>query len=284
MITINSISGGKTSAYIYANYPADYNIFSLVTSSDPSLLWMKGKDEKTRQAVSDRIGREFIGTLEEDVIIYTILDLEQKYGRRIEMMAGITFDEVVETKGGWLPNKLHRYCTTNLKLVPMFEWWYHNIGVPVEMRIGFRANEIKRADRMIDRSDPDGLLEFKHTFEKHKDGRNKWDTWKWQKPAFPLIEDRIYKDTIEKYWKEKDVRFAWMNNCVGCFHRNEMLLKRMFEREPEKMEWFSSKEAGRDGRGTWRTGITYEQIKKHKLQFDLFDEDFNDCDSGYCGI
>ena len=35
----------------------------------------KGKDEKTRQL--DKIGKEFIGTVEMDDIIYTILDLEQ---------------------------------------------------------------------------------------------------------------------------------------------------------------------------------------------------------------
>lgn len=30
--------------------------------------------------------------------------------------------------------------------------------------------------------------------------------------------------------------------------------------------------------------IPYHKIKSHKLQLDLFDEDFNDCDSGYCGL
>ena len=29
MKTVNSVSGGKTSAYVMANYPADYNIFAL---------------------------------------------------------------------------------------------------------------------------------------------------------------------------------------------------------------------------------------------------------------
>ena len=30
MITINSLSGGKTSSYIAANYKADYDVFALV--------------------------------------------------------------------------------------------------------------------------------------------------------------------------------------------------------------------------------------------------------------
>jgi hypothetical protein len=281
MIKINSISGGKTSAYIAANYPADFNLFSLVRTDDKKCLF---PDAKIRQIVSDKIGKEFIGTLEEDTIIYTMLDLEQFIGSKITWVSGITFDEVVKTKGGWLPNKLHRYCTTNLKLIPMFNWWHENIGEPVEMRIGFRANEMSRAKRMNEKLNKNGLLEIKATIEKHKNGRNKWSNFEWQKPHFPLIEDEIFKDKIEIFWKDKPVRFAFMNNCVGCFHRNEILLKKMFEKNPNKMQWFADQELGRNGKGTWRTGITYEKIKNHKLQFELFDEDFNDCDSGSCGL
>ena len=74
LITVNSISGGKTSAYVMAHYPANINIFALVRVEDKANLWMKGKDEKTRQLVSDKIGKEFIGTVEMDEIIYTILE------------------------------------------------------------------------------------------------------------------------------------------------------------------------------------------------------------------
>ena len=74
MKTVNSLSGGKTSSYIAVNYPADYNVFSLVRTHDKSCLF---PDEKVRQMVSDRLGVEFIGTLEMDTIIYTMLDLEQ---------------------------------------------------------------------------------------------------------------------------------------------------------------------------------------------------------------
>ena len=276
---LNSLSGGKTSSYIAANYPADYNIFSLVRIESCPF-----PDKKIRQEIEDRIQKPFVGTAEDDTIIYTMLDLEQFIGSPITWVTGPTFDEVVKTKGGWLPNKLHRYCTTTMKLEPIFYWWAENIGEPVGMRIGFRANEERRAVKMLERANANGLLEMKATFEKRKDGRNKWEVVEWQKPLFPLIEDRIFKDKIEIFWKDKPVRFAWMNNCVGCFHRNEILLKKMFELHPDKMQWFSDQEAGRNGIGTWRTGITYEKIKSHKLQFELFEDDFSECDSGSCGI
>ena len=91
MKTVNSISGGKTSAYIAAHYPADYNLFCLVTTSDKNCLY---PDKKLRQIVSDKIGREFIGTLEEDAIIHTMLDLEQYIGKEITWLNEFDFDDL----------------------------------------------------------------------------------------------------------------------------------------------------------------------------------------------
>jgi hypothetical protein len=92
MKTVNSISGGKTSSYLAKHFPADINIFSLVRIDDKDNLWMKGKDEKTRQIVSDKLGKEFIGTAEMDEIIYTILDLEQFLGTEITWVTGKSFE------------------------------------------------------------------------------------------------------------------------------------------------------------------------------------------------
>lgn len=285
MMTINSLSGGKTSSYIAANYPADYNVFALVRTNDKNCLF---PDSKIRQIVSDKIGTEFIGTLEDDLIIYTMLDLEQYIGKKIDWVSGVTFDEVINGKyGGVLPNKLRRYCTSEMKMKPIFNWWLYNIGEPVEMRIGFRANEMNRAKSMNEKLNDNGFLEYKTIIGKSKNGnRNKWGLIEWQIPSFPLIQDAIFKDTIEQFWKGKPVRFAYMNNCVGCFHRNELLLKLMSKKHPNKFQWFVNQEKGRKKQDTWRQSghITYEKIKNHKLQLELFEDDFNECDSGYCGL
>ncbi len=89
MKTVTSISGGKTSAYIAANYPSDALVFSLVRTNDKKLLF---KDSGVRKMVSDRIGCEFIGTLEYDTIVYTMLDLEQFLGKRIDWVTGLPFE------------------------------------------------------------------------------------------------------------------------------------------------------------------------------------------------
>ena len=282
LITVNSLSGGKTSSYIACNYPADHNLFSLVRTDDKNCLF---PDAKVRQMVSDRIGKEFVGTLEEDTIIYTMLDLEQYIGKKINWVSGKTFDEIIVRKDKkYLPNVTQRFCTTEMKLKPLFDWWFKNINEPVEMRIGFRSSEQRRAKNMIEKTNQFGLSEFKHIVGKHKNGNNKWKKTGWQIPSFPLIKDAIFKDNVEEFWKDKPVRFAFMNNCIGCFHRNEALLNYMSRKHPEKFEWFCNAEKDGYGQRTFKNGTTYDKIKNAFKKIDLFGTDFNDCDSGVCGL
>jgi len=280
MKTVTSVSGGQSSAYIAANYPSDFLVFALVCIEDRNCT---PKDEKLVQMVSDKIGREFIATAEDDMILHTMFDLEQYLGQEIDWVVGETFDEVTRSKGGWLPNVMHRYCTVEMKLRPMHRWWREKIGEPIKMQIGFRAGEERRALKMLERTNEDGLNVIKDVVGQHSSGRNKWAEVPWQKPIFPMIKDGIYRDHIVEFWKEKPVRFAERNNCVGCFHRNPLLLRQQFDKHPEKMEWFAAQER-REGKGTWRSEMSYDEISRHRLQqqFDFGDED--GCDSGHCGL
>lgn len=277
MTTVTSVSGGKTSAYLATKYPTDYNLFALVRTDDPNC---KFPDEKLRREVEDRLQMPFMGTLEEDSIIYTILDLEQYIGKEISWVSGKTFDEVVETKGGWLPNKLHRYCTTEMKITPMFNWWRNNFKEPVIMQIGFRGNEGRRVERMRAKLN-NGVLEFKAVVGK-RGTRNKWGMIPWQIPSFPLFNDGILNDTIVKYWQDKPVRFAGRNNCVGCFHRNPLILKKMAELFPKKMNWFVETEKQQPG--NWRSDGTYEDFINANTQLEISFDDFSSCDFGYCEL
>lgn len=279
MITVNSLSGGKTSSYIAANYPADYNVFALVRIEDEKC---KFPDKKIRQEVEDRIQAPFIATAEDDMIIYTMLDLEQFIGQKIDWVTGKTFDQILVRSGGkkYLPNKVQRFCTIEMKIDPIKNWWYKTIGEPIEERIGFRANEMRRAKSMLERCKEDGFI-YSKVITGKTEKRNKWSELKHRKPTFPLIEDGIFKDSVELFWKDKPVRFAYMNNCVGCFHRSPMLLKKMSQREPQKMEWFSKQETEET---QFKSDLSYQEIISWNLQHELFDDDFNDCDSGYCGL
>ena len=136
---------------------------------------------------------------------------------------------------------------------------------------------------MYNRMDENGFLTHKKIVGKSKT-QNKWADIAWQKPVFPLIDDNIYKDNIEEYWRGKPVRFAYMNNCIGCFHRNEMLLRLMAEKFPEKFDWFARQEQQGYKSRTFKNGITYDRIRSAPLVTSLDFDDFTDCDSGYCGI
>jgi hypothetical protein len=173
-----------------------------------------------------------------------------------------------------------RFCTSKMKVEPIAQWCYDNLELPVEMRIGFRANEMSRAKKMMERA-VDSIENFKFKVGE-KNGRNQWRELPYRFARFPLIEDGLFKDTIEEFWRDKPVRFAYQNNCVGCFHRNELMLKHMSTKAEKQFDWFVRQE--QENGCTFKNGVTYEKIKKHKLQLDLFDEDFQDCDSGYCGL
>ena len=282
MKTVNSISGGKTSSYVAKHYPADINIFSLVRIEDKDNLWMKGKDEKTRQIVSDKLGKEFIATAEMDEIIYTILDLEQFIGSEVTWVSGNTFEEVIKKKGNYIPNKMSRFCTVEMKLKPIFNWLKENTELPIEMRIGFRPTETARAENVISRADENGI-EFFETVIGKVGKRNKWGKVPYRKVTFPLIENNISKDIIYNYWNDKPVRFAYRNNCVGCVNRQPLMISHMASKDLDKIKWFEKQEINTGNK--FLSDVSFTEILKFNQQGQLFsDNDFNECDSGFCGI
>lgn len=295
MKTVTSISGGKTSAYLAAHYPTDYNVFALVCLDDPRC---KHPDPVAVRFVNDKLDRygfirrfgEFRGTAEDDTILYTIMDLEQYMGREIVWVRGLSYEQTIQTKGGWLPNKLHRYCTTWMKIHPQFLFAHLYIGEPVQMHIGFRADENSRITTMLSKTDNTGFLSWKEPIASNlgKQRRRKHVTYPWQRPCFPLYHDGIYRDRIEEYWKGKPVHFAEKNNCVMCFHQHPLMLKYRCADHLNKMEWASRQEEALrpngKSRGRFRSDTTYRKIIDHQPQMRVDFTDFSECDSGYCGL
>jgi len=284
MKTVNSLSGGKTSSYIAVHYPADYNVFSLVRTNDKLCEY---PDKKVRQIVSDLIGCEFVGTTEQDNIIRIMLDLSEKID--IDWITGETFENIIsqnKMKDGtyYLPNMMTRYCTTELKIKPIFNYWRENINEIVEMRIGFRKGEEKRANRLIDKLN-NGADEMK-TIVGKRGTQNKWGMIGWRKPKFPLIDDGLKAIDIENYWnKNKWVGFkkGYYNNCVGCFHRSPLFLNKMSQEHNNKMEWFARIEE-ENAPNRFKKDVTYRDIMNWNIQTELSFDDFSECDSGYCGL
>ena len=280
MKTVNSLSGGKSSSYIALNYKADFNVFSLVRTNDKLCEY---PDKKVRQIVSDLIGCEFVGTIEQDNIIRIMLDLSEQVD--INWVTAEPFENIIIPKGGYLPNVMVRYCTTELKMKPIFKWWQDNINEVCDMRIGFRSGEEKRQKRVIDKLNENGNEEIKVVIDSSGQ-RNKWGVVEWRKPSFPLIDNNITQNAIQNYWvKNKSIQFneGYYNNCVGCFHRAPMFLNKMAQEHPNKMEWFAKIEQ-KYKPNTFIKGLTYKQIINFSPQTEISFNDFNDCDSGFCGL
>ena len=269
MKTINSLSGGKTSSYMAYHYPADYEVFSLVRIEDKNCA---PKDKGLIKMVQDKLDAEFVATVEDDKTLKVMLDLEQMLGKEIIWVTGKTFDEIIK-KATILPNKLMRFCTTEMKLRPIWDWWYKNIGEKITMGIGYRYDEMERADRFT--------TSFKGIVGKQGGGiRNKWQEIEWREGYFPLIENRITTFDV-KYWaRNTDLIFPDDSNCVGCFHKDMQQLRKNFDENLEKMEWFAKKE--RDIRGTWKNEMTYDQIKTIGLQMDFNFGTGSGCQAGFC--
>lgn len=268
MTTVHSLSGGKTSSYMAVHYPADYNVFSLVTLEDMKCI---PKDNSIVKYVSDKIRSDFIATAEDDKTLYVVRDLEQLIGKEITWVVGKSFDGIINKGNGLLPNAMRRYCTTEMKLRPIFDWWFKNIGEKVKMGIGYRYDEMERAERFT--------TKFKGIVGKRKT-RNRWEEIEWREGWFPLIDNKIIHPTIVKWAETSNLTFPPDSNCLGCFHKPIQQLRKNWDDNPDKMQWFSNQE--NIGKGTWKKDNRYETIKGLPIQTDFMFGTGSGCQAGFC--
>jgi len=273
MKSVNSISGGRTSAYMATHYPADYEIFSLITIDDKNC---SPKDKEIIKFVSNKIGKEFIATAESDLTIKAVIDLEQKIGREIIWVNRVSFDNVSSVKSNsWLPSMMRRSCTIEMKIMAIWDWWYKTIGEKVKMGIGYRYDELERAEKFSNT--------WKGIVGKSKNGRNIWKEIEWREGYFPLIENKIEHYAVKQWADKSGIVFPSDSNCVGCFHKSIQQLRKNWDEHPEKMQWFANQENQKGkNKGTWKEQMSYEQIKKVGLQTDFYFGEGSGCQGGFC--
>lgn len=294
MITINSISGGTTSSFMGIHFPADHNIFACVEqeaykytketatartkveglSASHSWLrqfhpgfWMSAEDDRTL-VVLHKLSQELkmpwhcssTGGIE---VVFAHIWGSSRYR---------TYDDLANDM---LPNSQRRLCTEYLKIVPMYNYIRKNISKtdPVEMRIGFRLDELDRTVNMffkvveIKKRKPNPNFDLQTAINEYKipDYLARWwdvmgvedlvrkgervlkttpfNYYKkdfYRVPSFPLIEHGITKAEILKYWKGRpDYVFPPISNCVMCFHHTIQQLQQQWQ-DPinwNRMQW-----------------------------------------------
>jgi len=271
MKIVNSLSGGKTSSYMALHYPADYNVFSLITIQDKRCT---PDDKSLVKYVSDKLGKEFIATVESDKTLIVMRELEQKLGSSIDWVSGLTFEQVIQHRK-FLPNMMMRFCTSDMKLDPIFNFCRDNIGDIVDMQIGFRFDEKERGERNKTNT------HYKTIVGKTKNGKqNKWDNIYWRELNFPLIDNKIVNADVIKWANSSGLIFPEDSNCVGCFWKPVQQLRKNWEDEPLKMQWFSDQEKLMNKK--FKKEMSFEQIKNIGLQQDFFFGTGSGCQSGFC--
>lgn len=291
MITVNSISGGMTSGYIGMNYPADYNVFSLVCINDSTC---KPKDKALIAYVNDKLSSfsnqfgEFIATAEDDATLIALMELEQLMGKNIIWVRGASFDDVIDyplhdgSNPGILPTKLRRYCTTEMKMYSIFKWWFSAIGVKVNMRIGFRFDEYDRMEKFLNGENAN-LFKIPVSCSTRGQRLQKHEAFNWRTCSFPLIKNAITKPMIQEFWRSKSIKWPVVSNCIGCFHKRPETLAIMAAMHPEKFQWFADQET--KGMGTFLSSkIPYQSIINNSKSWtpEMISESGGACDSGGC--
>lgn len=181
-MTINSISGGKTSCFLALHFPAEVNLFALVEQQsaihDPANRWWKSDEQKRAFGWIRQFHPGFWSTAEDDNTLICLHKVSQLLESKQagEGFPGVTvtcaghfsgltnplgkkasgfddFDTLIAQRS-YLPNSRTRLCTQFLKVETIFHFcaWqfadYLKNDGKITMSIGFRLDEIERTVRL----------------------------------------------------------------------------------------------------------------------------------------
>jgi hypothetical protein len=211
---------------------------------------------------------------EEDIVLFTdtgwehpltykfIDDFEKNEGIKVHKVSyehiktpGLTgFDALAGWKN-YLPNRMQRVCTNELK-IKTAKRYLRSIGVrQFENFIGFRFDE---RERIVKRKQM-----FKNVFDK-----------------FPLNDLKVTKEMVNQYWLSKRYTLeipSILGNCDLCFIKGKVNIIKILGLYPELADkWINAEESASKRRGSKTSffkDITYRELlniaNSQKTLFDL---------------
>ena len=168
---------------------------------------------------------------------------------------GEPFAALVESKK-YLPNPVARFCTSDLKVIPMRRYM-ESIGFPDYTTIlGLRADEPRRVSKL--RNDPTRDI------------------------AMPLADAGVDREAVIAWWEANDFDLELPNNdpafgnCDLCFLKGMARVERVIREQPELAQWWIDQET-RVGARFRKDRPTYYQIRTQITeQGVLFNESSDD--------
>lgn len=241
-----SFSGGRSSAMMAKimldNYPKDELLFTFANT---------GKElPETLDFVHECDVRWNLGVV---WIEYCLINKFKVVSYESASRNGEPFEALIE-KRKYLPNRVTRFCTTELKVRPMAKY-IRSIGVDYwDTAIGIRKDEPNRYHRM-------------------KSAKRK-DRWEY---IFPLWDMRITKADVSNFWNNQDFNLAIhsnLGNCDFCFMKG--LKKKLSQARvmPENLKWWADMEAKTGSRFTNKYTVKQLQaLAKNPSLFDSLEEE-----------
>lgn len=174
--------------------------------------------------------------------------------------AGKPFELLAEKKK-YLPNRVARFCTTELKIRPM-ERYLRSLGFSSwDCAVGIRYDEENRYRRM--KNKPAGRWEY----------------------LFPLYDFQITKKQVYEFWGKQPFDLTIPSdygNCDFCFMKGLPKKVAQAKQMPEKLDWWIETE--RKFGKKFRNEYYYSDIKTLALQPELFGSDKQEPEiSCFCG-
>ncbi|MVA17437.1 Nin-like protein [Agrobacterium vitis] len=168
-----------------------------------------------------------------------------------------------------LPNWQERWCTTFLKLLPMFAF---------AENLGWVSGEYAE---VIGLRDDEGMRILKGFSRAEKDGR---------KVIYPLGKAKIRKSDVMEFWRSQPFDLAlepWEGNCDLCMATGRKVRLARIRRNPACAKWWHEQEVSRDATFDRRDSVI-DLINAAKQQIDMFetaefDEADTECGDG-CGF
>lgn len=282
MVKVNSLSGGKTSSYMAVHFPSDYELFALVCNEDFNC---RPKDDFLVKYANKKLNKycshfgEFIGSPEDPKIFSIMYELEQMLGREIIWLRDLSFEQVCRNKKA-IPNKAKRFCTSLLKIKPIFEFCYLYLPDVIEMRIGYRYDEKERKEKFTDTFKYSNRMEYQ---AKSQRWINRWEEKKWRIGGFPMIDEKIIHSNVKAFWDSNNIDFPKDSNCQMCFWKQYPQIQKNYDSNPEILKWASKLEE-EIGYSFNDDGFISEiRDMPTQLEF-VFNDGFSSmgCQSGFC--
>ena len=216
-----SFSGGRTSGYLLHEVLRAWG--GTLPEGAHVLFANTGREHSATYDFVRRIGEEWC----------PVHWIEYRHGSYAEVdhltasRNGEPFAALIERRK-YLPNPVTRFCTSDLKVIPMRRFMQAKGLDDFTTVVGLRADEERRVAKL--RNDPTRDI------------------------AMPLADAGVVQADIMEFWKSHPFDLELPNNdpafgnCDLCFLKGTARIERVIRAEPERAEWWIEQERLRDAR------------------------------------